>query len=264
MTHLLIALDSKIPNLALMKLSAWLKKGGHEVCLNNPQGIVSTVWISCIFTWNAGRARGVARMWEALGAEVHLGGTGVDFIQDAAMRLRKVGDSHLPSSAEEMAPDYSLYEDDRAVGFVARGCNRSCEFCVVPAKEGKIGKMWPIREWSQGREKILLLDNDLPLGPYHNAVLQSVLDGGWKLCITQGYDIRCVARGDVDHEGLSLLAEVRPWDLDFRVRRLYIAWDYFGIEGSVRAGLARLFEYGLRPRDMNGDTHVVLPRRCSR
>ena len=248
--HLLIALDSKIPNLAIMKLSAWLKSRGETVWLDSPGGIVAEVWISCVFTWNARRARSVARLWEASGAVVHVGGTGVDFMQDANLRLRKVGDSHLPEEAEWMPPDYTLYDDDRAVGFVARGCNRRCEFCVVPFKEGRIGKMWPIREWSQGRSKILLLDNDLPLGPHHDAVLQECLDNGFKLSITQGYDIRCVARGDVTDAGLELLADVRPWDNDFRTHRLYIAWDYFGIEGYVRKGIDRLIAHGIPARDI--------------
>ena len=73
MSHLLIALDSKIPNLALMKLSAWLKARGESVRLNSPDGDITHVWISCIFTWNAPRARSVARMWEATGAVVRVG-----------------------------------------------------------------------------------------------------------------------------------------------------------------------------------------------
>lgn len=250
-TNLLIDLDSKIPNLALMQLSAYLKRRGESVVLRTPFDHPDRVWISCVFTWNASRARGVGRMWESTGAEVHLGGTGIDFVQDEAMRLRLVSSSALPDGAIDLPPDYSLYSnDDRAVGFVARGCNRRCEFCVVPLKEGRIGRMWPIREWHQERDKILLLDNDLPLGPYHNAVLQECQDNDFKLSITQGYDIRCVARGDVDDEGLKLLVEVRPWDIDFRTHRLYIAWDYLGIESYVRQGLERLFRYGLRSRDV--------------
>ena len=35
MKHLLIDFDSKIPNLALMKISAWVKLKGDEVFLND-------------------------------------------------------------------------------------------------------------------------------------------------------------------------------------------------------------------------------------
>lgn len=249
MIHLLLDTDSTIPNLALMQISAWLKSRGHAVSLRTPNG-PDEVWISCIFTWNAPKAWGQARFWEASGATVHIGGTGVDF-QENGGRLRKVCDSAIPEEAQAMPPDYSLYpKDDRAVGFVARGCNRACEFCVVPQKEGRIGPRWPIREWHQEREKVLLLDNDLPLGPHHDATLQEAMDLGLKLCITQGYDIRCVARDDVSHEGLSMLAENKPWDLNFRERRLYIAWDYLGIEPYVRRGIETLLDYGWRPREL--------------
>lgn len=234
-----------------MQLSTWLTAQGERVNFRIPESRPDRVWISCIFTWRAPEARGLARLWEAAGANVMLGGTGIDFEQDENLRLMKVGDSRLPPGAERAVPDYSLYpKDDRAVGFAARGCNRSCEFCVVPMKEGKIGPMWPIREWSQGRTKILLLDNDLPLGPHHDAVLQDCLDHGLKLSITQGYDLRCVARGDVGEESLALLREVYPYDLKFREHRLYVAWDYLGIEPYVRKGIERLLDAGFRPRDL--------------
>lgn len=249
MKNLLIDLDSKIPNLALCQISAWLKSRGEEVSLRVPND-PDRVWVSCVFTWNADWARSVEALWRATGAEVHVGGTGVDFVVEDG-RLVKVADSSIPKEALAFPPDYSLYpEDDRAVGFAARGCNRGCEFCVVPMKEGRISGYWPIREWFQGRQKVLLLDNDLPLGPYHDAVLQEAQDLGVKISITQGYDLRCVARGEVSHEGLSLLAERKPWDLKFTERRLYVAWDYLGIERFVREGLEILLDYGWRPREI--------------
>ncbi|MEE9197230.1 MAG: hypothetical protein V3U45_03720 [bacterium] len=250
MRHLLIDLDSVIPNLAIMQLSSWLKARGEEVRFRSSPEVPDAVWISCVFTWNAPRARGVARLWEAAGAKVRLGGTGVDFVAENG-RLRQVRDSRLPPGAELLVPDYSLYPgDDRAVGFAARGCDRSCEFCVVPLKEGKIGEAAPIAPWVGDRKKVLLLDNDLPLGPHHDAVLREVLDHGWKLSITQGYDLRCLARGQVSGEGLAMLAEVKPWDVKFRDRRLYVAWDYQGIEPYVRRGLEMLLDAGFKPREV--------------
>lgn len=250
MNNLLIDLDSKIPNLALMQLSTYLKSKGEDVEFRVAENHVDRVWISCIFTWNAAKAKGLARFWEAAGAEPNIGGTGVDFTQ-VQNRLVQLNNSQLPLAAQSCLPDYSLYpDDDRAVGFVARGCNRGCEFCVVPMKEGKIGPAWPIHEWNQGRSKILLLDNDLPLGPHHDTVLQECIEFGFRLSITQGYDLRCVARGEVSHDGLSMLVENKPWDLKFRERRLYVAWDYLGIEPYVRRGIEILLDYGFRPREL--------------
>lgn len=249
MRNLLIDLDSKIPNLALMQLSTWLKSQGEDVSFRVPND-PDRVWISCVFTWNAPKARGVAALWKATGAEVRMGGTGVDFSVNGG-RLLKTGDSQLPVGAARAVPDYSLYPgDNRAIGFTARGCNRSCEFCVVPLKEGRIGDYWPISAWNQGRRKIVLLDNDLPLGPWHDRVLTECLELDLKLSISQGYDLRCVARGDVGRESLELLYEVRPYDLAFHEHRLYVAWDYLGIEPYVRKGVEELLDVGFRPREL--------------
>ncbi|GAH85140.1 unnamed protein product, partial [marine sediment metagenome] len=53
MRILLIDIDSKIPNLALMKLSTWHKKQGVEVFLNDYLCNPDKVYVSCVFTKNA-------------------------------------------------------------------------------------------------------------------------------------------------------------------------------------------------------------------
>lgn len=136
--HLLVDWDSAIPNLALMQVGAWLRSRGDEVALVRPRlkeeapWNPDEVWISCVFTWNGASARGLAQMWSLRGATVHLGGTGADFaVEDGLLVLRS--SSHLPEGAESVPPDYSLYpDDDRALGFSVRGCNRKCEFCLTP------------------------------------------------------------------------------------------------------------------------------------
>ena len=70
---LLVDIDSKIPNLALMKISAWHKAQGDVVGFNNQDP--DKVYISCIFTKNAGQAKGVATYYPD--AEISIGGTGV-------------------------------------------------------------------------------------------------------------------------------------------------------------------------------------------
>ena len=131
MKHLLIDFDSTIPNLALMKISAWAKAKGDQVYLNNMDNEPDFVWLSAIFTWNRKKAE------TALGslkfkfprAIIRFGGTCFDWgmIKD---RIQ------LPIEIENTLPDYSLYNDDRAVGFCQRGCNRKCQFCDVWRKEG--------------------------------------------------------------------------------------------------------------------------------
>ena len=117
---LLIDVDSKIPNLALMKISAYHKFNGDEVGFNvqNPD----KVYISCIFSRNRTKAIGIPTLFRCV---CELGGYGIN-------------DKQLPSEVEHIMPDYDLYRCDYSFGFTTRGCIRNCDFCIVPKKEGKI------------------------------------------------------------------------------------------------------------------------------
>ncbi len=48
----------------------------------------------------------------------------------------------------------------------------------------------------------------------------------------------------------NILADYKPWDLKFHERRLYGAWDYFGIEPKVRQGLQLLKDAGFKGREI--------------
>ena len=75
----------------------------------------------------------------------------------------------------------------------------------------------------------------------HDQIINDCRETGRRLSITQGYDIRCVTETRA-----KLLAENKPWDLDFKRRCLYIAWDYPGIEGWIRKGVPLLLNAGFR------------------
>jgi hypothetical protein len=45
----------------------------------------------------------------------------------------------LPDEVEACFPDYGVYGHTLyALGFLTRGCNKRCAFCIVPAKEGRL------------------------------------------------------------------------------------------------------------------------------
>lgn len=111
--------DGKMPNLAIMKLSAYFKQLGYDVGLNvkNPNLICS----SWTFTWNAPK---INTLHEYEGIPHLKGGSGIDL------------KTELPYQIEHIMPDYSLYDLDYSMGFTTRGCIRKCRFCIVPIKEG--------------------------------------------------------------------------------------------------------------------------------
>lgn len=248
MTHLLVDVDSKIPNLALMRISKYLKTLGQDVellklgplkgldipILQNQRW--DSVWISCVFTWNRELAFKVKTYYESLGASVRIGGSGVSLT------------TKLSEPIEAMPPDYDLYDDDRAIGFVQRGCIRKCQFCIVSQKEGRLAdnQYRPLESWvPEGFNKIMLLDNEFAAMPYEWDVLDQVQWNDWKLSITQGYDLRCMTK-----EKAECLAWNKPWDLKFGEHRLYVAWDYFFIEPYVRRGIEMLLDAGFKGKEI--------------
>ena len=252
MKHLLIDFDSTIPNLALMKISAWAKQKGDDVFLNDDSIEPDSVWLSCIFTWNRENAQSALAFYHFRfpDAIIHYGGTGFDW--------GRIGNRiELPEEIENMNPDYSLYHDDRAVGFCQRGCDRRCQFCDVWKKEGRIADNGYKRltEWiPEGFKKVLLLDNDIALAPKwkHDEVLNDAIDMKLKISLTQGYDIRTMTA-----ERAELLAENKPYDRKFKARQLYFSWDYarpskygLGIEKYVRNGVEMLKDAGFKGSEL--------------
>jgi hypothetical protein len=254
---LLVDVGGAIPNLALMQYSAWLKARGGSVDLVRMGGRLRVIplelcegadraVVSCVFSWHRELAEMVVAFLGRRGVPTEVGGTGVDWGRPAGTWSR------LPAEVDATLPDYSLYGDRRAIGFCQRGCDRKCHFCVVWRKEGIIGDN-PYRHPStwvpDGFDRALLLDNDLALYPYERQaeILGWFRDSGVRYSLTQGYDIRCVAQDD---RLARLVADSFPWDLKFKGRRLYTAWDYVGIEPFVRRGIGRLLEAGIRPRDV--------------
>lgn len=218
-------IDSKIPNLALMKLSAHHKALGNQVYLNecsNPD----ITYVSCIFTWNHGKT--------TFYPEAKIGGTGVDL------------STELPYEVEHIMPDYSLYGCDYSMGFTSRGCIRRCPFCVVWRKERWIHDNAPLGEFvHRNHMKVMLLDNNLLAAPCARDILEQLVDRCLKVCFSQGLDIRLVT-----DKFATLLAHCDYRSMSFRERRLYFAFDDPSLEGTVLRGVERLLAAGIKARHL--------------
>lgn len=174
---LIVDIDSKIPNLALMKISAWHKAQGHTVGFEteNPD----KVYISCIFKKNASQAKGIATYYPD--AQIDIGGCGVSLSKE------------LPTEIEMIKPDYDLYPSQYSQGYTTRGCVNKCGFCVVPEKEGKIRTVKHPSEFADPRfDTMMIMDNNLFAAPeeWQKGVFDWFENTATKMLSPQGWDAR--------------------------------------------------------------------------
>ena len=204
MTHIrigLIDVDShNFPNLCLMKLSAYHKAQGHQVCFWNPLFYFDVVYKSRVFTDTYSKDNITVRN----AGQVIKGGTGYGPGPD------------LPDEIEHSYPDYSLYPQysETAYGFLSRGCPRGCGFCIVGGKEGrKSRKVADLSEFWRGQREIKLMDANLLACPDHEKLLLQLAESRALVDFSQGLDIRLITRDNV-----ALFNQVRT-------KTVHFAWD---------------------------------------
>lgn len=186
---LLVDVDGRIPNLALMKLAMWLRRQRREVLLVRRDGwrhLVETtdhVYASCVFNHSASQRR-VAELRHCFRERLSVGGSGVDIEQ------------RLPPEIEALSPDLSLYPElaDRSIGFLTRGCPRRCHFCIVPRKEGAPRQVADVVEVLQCRDKLVLLDDNILAHSRADALLAELAERGVQVNFNQTLDITLVDR----------------------------------------------------------------------
>lgn len=202
MTIGLIDVDGHhFPNLALMKISAWHKSQGDSVEWHCGLKHYDRVYLSRVFDDTYSNDYEFCINAD----EIIRGGTGYDL------------KNKLPNAVEHIYPDYSLYPDltrDTAYGFLTRGCPRACAFCIVAEKEGrKSRKVADLSEFWRGQKNIKLLDPNLLACRDHISLLQQLADSRAYVDFTQGLDIRCVNRDNIE-----LLNRTK-------VKEIHFAWD---------------------------------------
>lgn len=238
----LIDVDSKIPNLALMKISSYHKSLGEEVEFMQANREYEKIYASAIFTRSKSKC---IELLNTYGDKIEIGGTGWD--------LNKVLDKEI----EYMKPDYDLYSAaeiasrmkgigtneqklkkateivSAGMGFTSRGCVRNCGFCFVPKKEGNFHQVAEIKDLINPKSNILILhDNNLTADPYCIDKLHEIRDRKIIVDINQGCDVRLV-----NEDIARALGEVK------HLRSLHYAWDLMGFEKQVMEGINTLSKY---------------------
>lgn len=193
----LVELDSKMANIALMKISQFHKEQNHDVDWFNPllDRNVGQLYISKLFNFTEDFQYCNAK-------EVFKGGTGYDI------------KSKLPDEIDKMRRlDYSLYPNcDYSMQFYSRGCIRNCPFCVVRQKEGYIKAVEPMELNPRGK-RIEVLDNNFFANPEWKYAIEDLISIGQKVNF-HGVDARIM-----NEEQAYYLNKVKHY------KQIHIAWD---------------------------------------
>jgi hypothetical protein len=251
---LLLQLDGKLPNLALMRIASHHRALGHSVTLRRPmnerapslkpEAIAqdsfgepvqwSAIYASAIFS----RSSALVGLVRGLYPNAIVGGTGVD----STISLEQFGITTIE-------PDYSIYPRFTAsMGFSQRGCRLKCPFCVVPKKEGPVREEQTITSIWRGEpypKHIVLLDNDFFGQPEWRSRIAEIRDGGFKVNFCQGINARML-----NDESAEAIASVDYRDSEFRSRRIYTAWDNRKDEERLMKGLEALVRHGVKPGEI--------------
>jgi hypothetical protein len=239
---LLLQLDGKLPNVALMRVAAHhralgdvveLRKAGNEAAVareffDRPD----RVYASLIFE----RTRPVAEAVVQAYPDAFIGGTGWDI----AITLEQHG-------IDTLEQDYSIYPGFKpSIGFLQRGCRLRCPFCVVPRKEGPMREEQTVAQLWRGVDharELIILDNDFFGNPAWPERIAEIRDGGFKVSFNQGINARFLTE-----DTAAAIASVDYRDGDMKERRIYTAWDNRKDEHRLFRGLQMLVDAGVKPR----------------
>lgn len=219
--------DSKIPNLALMKIATY--HAGDDVEFYSPlfADQYDKIYASTIFEDSDHSYLDPDRMI--------IGGTGWDLT------------TKLLDEIDSLTPDYTIYSYPHSIGFTMRGCRLRCEFCVVPEKEGKPYSNNTIEEiWTnRGSDFVVLLDNDFFGNPKWKDRIEEIKTYNLKVCFSQGINIR-----NLKAEQAAALASVRFSNINQTKKQIHFAWDNVHHEKLIRKGIATATEAGIKPYQM--------------
>lgn len=237
----LIHVGGALPNVALMRLSAYHKAAGDQVMLNpKPLDQPDLVYISTLFTWRRKEVEALAAHFRGF-ADVRIGGSGWDL----ALKL--------PPEVDAMPNDYDLYGIEFGMGYSSRGCIRRCSFCPVPDAALGLREDRSLASLLNPRSnKLMLLDNNFFASDWRPK-LAEVRRRGLIVDWPQGNDIRLVTP-----EIAAALADLKQrrqlsGDRFTWPGALHFAWDLPSNDArtdEVLHGIRLLLTAGFRPRSL--------------
>jgi len=218
----LVDVDSKIPNLALMRASTWHRRRGDSVKLGyDPLFDDPTLcYVSKIFDFTP-------ELEYMPDCETLKGGSGYDL------------HARMPfPDYDRIMPDYSLYPQfDCAIGRFTRGCPNRCPWCVVPEMDGNdVRHVADLSDFWDGQGTVRLLDDNIMADADEFCRdCEQLHDAGVKV-IWEALDARLVT-----DQTAAALASVK------HAKRIHFAWDGHSQDDAVPRAIETLSRHGLKP-----------------
>lgn len=222
----LIDVDSKMPNLALMKASTWHKQRGDDVKLGyNPLfDHPDFCYVSKIFDFTPEP--------EYLpDCEILRGGPGY------SLTARMPFDDY-----DRIMPDYGLYAErypsiTYAMGRFTRGCPNRCPWCVVWHLDGnEVRHVADLADFWCGQDTVRLLDDNIMADEDEFVADCKQLHDADVKVIWEALDIRRVT-----DRSAAALSSVRT------SKSIHFAWDGHAQDKYIEDGIETLAEAGIKP-----------------
>jgi len=214
----LFSVDSIIPNLALMKISAYYKEWKYKTEKYSPL-FHSEYWLvfaSKIFKYPHPNDAYIRE-------NMIKGGSGFNLYMK------------LDEDIDHIYPDYKLYNCEFSIGNITRGCFRSCAWCIIPQSEGNIHKFAELEEFTQHQDRVKLLDSNILAYENHIEELEKLRDSKKRIDFTQGLDIRLITK-----ENANVIREIKNW----KGLRYRFAFDDPNLKNIIETKLHILYSIG--------------------
>ena len=218
----LLDVDSKIPNLALMRASTWHKshgddvKFGYDPLFDDPE----ICYASKIFDFTK-------EPQYMPDCETLKGGSGYDLT------------AKMPfDDYDRIMPDYSLYPQfGYAIGRFTRGCPNKCPWCVVPKMDGnELRHVADLGDFWNGQKVVRLLDDNIMADEDEFCRDCEQLSNAGVHVIWEALDIRRVT-----DQTAKALATVK------QEKYLHFAYDGHSQDDAVVKGIETLNKNGIKP-----------------
>ena len=223
------------PSIALMNISAFHTRNGHDVKLvDNNLEHFDILYLSKTFNLDLPK---IPKLFYIPQADQYFkGGTGFAIkIEEGKEIYQKEEDKPLPEEIENIYPDYSLYPEltmGIAYGFLTRGCPNNCPFCIVSKKEGLCSrKVADLNQFWRGQKEIKLLDANILACQERENLLQQLINSKAYVDYTQGLDARLV-----DDDIAKLICKTK-------IKIIHFAFDLMKNEEQILTGLKIFSKY---------------------